>query len=348
MEKYSKFILKESWMTKANSLFSMLWKMLLIFLIISFFIGVPDKDGIDTNFLHDNIFSQTYLDENGLNIDEKENIILSQIALIDIRGLIAEQDFGGLLGPIEQKRSDIIKKLQYIKSNSKIKGVILRINSPGGVVYDSDLIALKVAELKKSGKIVVALFEEQAASGAYYIASQADLIVAHELSITGSLGSIIEMPNANILLDKIGVDFNVIKSGEFKDMGSFYRELSNEEQEVFKQIIDESYNRFLGFIERGRGIEKEELLRIADGRIYTGLQAKELNLVDVLGGFNDAKQEAQKLLDVPEVQVFELTINRNPYKIFFESFGQVSGIFKSNTPSNLIQSLNLQNRLFFL
>lgn len=341
-------IQKESWSTKLNNFISLFWKLILAFLLITFFIGQPKEDNLDLT--SDANFTFTYLDENGLSIkSETKNPNLTQVALIDITGLIAEENLGGILEPIQQKRSETIQKLTYLQRHPEIKGLILRINSPGGTVYDSDLIAEKVAELKDSGVLVVALLEEQATSGGYYIASQANQIIAHELTITGSIGSMVEIPNAKALLDKLGVQFNVIKSGEMKSMGGFYQNLSPEESEIFQGMITESYERFLDFVERGRQIERTKLKEIADGRIYTGKQAKDLNLIDELGRYKKAKEITSNLIKTEDIQVFNLETIQSPYNLFLESLGGISSVLqKQPLDFSPLGELNLHNKLFYL
>lgn len=341
-------IQKESWATKINSFFGIIWKILLVFIIVSLFLGGAAEESMEEIDWSDEDFSIAYLDEDGLVSKNIEKNGASQIALIDISGIIAENEIGGMFDSLEQKRSDTIKKLQYIKNHPEIKGVILRINSPGGTVYDSDIIAEKVADLKKTGVKIVALLEEQATSGGYYIASQADVIVAHELTLTGSIGSIIELPNAEELLNKVGVKFNTIASGKNKAMGSFNRTMNEEEQEIFQLMIDESYQRFIDFVEAGREIPREELLKIADGRIYTGKQAYDLKLVDALGRYPESLAELQKLLELEKIQVFELNLKKDPYELFFESFGNFQAIFNKSAEVEALKNLKLQSQIFYM
>lgn len=348
MEKQTfELIQQESWITKTNAIFSLLWKIILLIFIFSLFVAEPEQKS-DTP--QNQNFTLNYLDESGFATEINKDTTATQVALIDIKGVIAEEDLGVMLEPLKQKRSDTIRKLNYIEAHPEIKGVILRINSPGGTVYDSDLIAEKVAQLKNSGCLVIALLEEQATSGGYYIASQANQIIAHELTITGSIGSIMEVPNAQVLLDKIGLKFNVIQSGEMKSMGGFYQEISSDEKDVFQAMIMESYNRFLDFVETGRQIERDKLKIIADGRIYTGTQSKELGLIDILGRYPEAVQTMKQLLETDKAQVFELNIKRSPYDFFFESLMGDIGVFNflQKPNSTFQQGFNLQNRLFFL
>lgn len=341
-------IQKESLLTKINGFLGVLWKLCLLLFVFSLFSLGNGQESLENFTSNEQDFVLNYLDEDGLVNPSIQKNELSQVALIDIAGIIAESEVGGMFEPLEQRRSDTIKKLQYVKNHPEIKGLILRINSPGGTVYDSDLIAEKVADLKKTGVKIVALMEEQATSGGYYIASQADLIVAHELTLTGSIGSVIELPNATELLNKIGVKFNTIASGQNKTMGSFSHEMTAEERDLFQKMIDESYNRFLDFVENGRDLSREELIKIADGRVYTGKQAFDLKLVDVLGRYAESVQELKTLLELENLQVFRLNLKKDPYDFFFESFGSLKTFLHKDTEIQLLKNLHLQNRIFYM
>lgn len=344
--KTMQIIQKESWITSLNGLFSLFWKFLLVIFIVSLFFGGNDES-FDADLIEDDGISLTVLNNEGMSVKAVQDLKIPQVALVSIKGIIAENELG-VLEPLEQKRSDTLKKLFYIKTHPEIKGVILQINSPGGTVYDSDMIASYIAEIRNSGIKVVALLQEQATSGGYYIASQSDEIIAHYLTLTGSIGSIIELPNANELLQKIGLEFNTITSGDMKGMGSMYIEMSEEEKSVFQAMIDESYERFLDFVENGRGMDRDKLREIADGRVYTGKQALELGLVDKLGGYADAVESMQVLMGVENVQISELKVEYSPYDIFWKSFGEVQSMFSKNAELEMVQRLDFRSRVLYL
>lgn len=205
----------------------------------------------------------------------------------------------------EISANEIIKQLDRAQSSIDIKAVILDINSPGGGVVASDLIYRKILQLRKE-KPVIALFEDTAASGAYYIASAANYIVAHPDSITGSIGVIMTLPDLQELYEKkLGIKFNVIKSGTFKDIGSNSRSLKNSEREILQGLIDEAYDHFISAIAGGRSMNKSKIKKLADGRVYSGTQAQKNGLVDALGILDDAVKKAKDLANISDYQLIE-------------------------------------------
>jgi protease-4 len=196
-------------------------------------------------------------------------------------------------GVLTKSRPTIEKLLQYKKDES-IKAIVLRINSPGGGVSPAQEIYQELTKLRDT-KYIIASMESVAASGGYYIACAAHKIVANPGTITGSIGVIIEFANMEELLDKIGLKSVVIKSGKYKDIMSPTRQISKEEQELLQAVIDSVHNQFISAVAQGRGIPKEKVVAIADGRIFSGEQAKEIGLVDELGNLQDAIKTATQM-----------------------------------------------------
>ncbi len=215
-----------------------------------------------------------------------------QLARIEVSGAIA--------GSTRQR---VLKALETVKER-KYPGLLLRIDSPGGTVGDSQEIYDALRELGKTVKIV-ASFGNISASGGIYIAMGAHHIVSNPGTITGSIGVIIRGNNIEKLLDKVGVSFKVIKSGPYKDILSFDRELTDEERTILQSLIDDSYEQFVGTVSEGRDIPVETVKTFADGRIFTGAQAKEMGVVDRLGSEAAAKRWLAELvkLDPDKVQV---------------------------------------------
>ena len=177
--------------------------------------------------------------------------------------------------------------------------VVLEVNSPGGGVTASDEMYRSILEFKKRTDMpVVVSMGDVAASGGYYISAAADSIVANETTLTGSLGVIISLNNFTELADEYGYKQEVIKSGEFKDIGSSFRELKPAEREIFQSLIDESYNEFVSVISKGRDIPEDRVREIADGRIYSGKQARDLGLVDEFGDLERAAELAAENANV--------------------------------------------------
>ncbi len=188
----------------------------------------------------------------------------------------------------------IIEQIKTFKENSSIKAIVLRVNSPGGGVGPSQEIYREIVKTKKTKKII-ASFGSVAASGGYYAASACDGIMADPGTITGSIGVIMEYANFQELMKKIGLVPIVIKSGEFKDIGSPVRPIKDEEKKILQGVADEIHLQFIKDVAKGRGIKQDKIAKIADGRIYTGEKAMKIGLVDKLGNLDDAINWAGKI-----------------------------------------------------
>ncbi len=199
-------------------------------------------------------------------------------------------------GPITNSRP-IINQLVEFRKNKGIKAIILRIDSPGGGVGPSQEIYREVMRTKAKKKVIASM-GAVAASGGYYIASAADKIVANPGTLTGSIGVIMEFVQIKELLKKIGVGMEVIKSGEFKDIGSPHRKLTEKERKLLQALIVDIQNQFVSAVAKGRNLPVEKVKKIADGRILSGEQAKKLGLVDQLGNFRDAVELAKKVAGI--------------------------------------------------
>ena len=207
-----------------------------------------------------------------------------KVAVVDIEGLIT-------------KSRPIIEKLNRYKDNERIKAIVIRIDSPGGSVGPAQEIYEEVIKLREK-KPVVASMGSVAASGGYYIACAANKIIANPGTITGSIGVIIEFANIEELLGKIGLKSIVIKSGKYKDILSPTRELKGEERDLLQGVIDNIHSQFIDAVALGRDIPREKVVGIADGRIFSGEQAKQLGLVDELGNLQDAIESAAEMSDI--------------------------------------------------
>lgn len=201
-------------------------------------------------------------------------------------------------GPIFDSEKTL-KELEDVKNNPHIKGVILRLDSPGGAVAASQEIYDKVLEVKKDKKVVVSM-GTVAASGAYYIACAADRIVANPGTITGSIGVIIESFGVHELMGKISIESRVIKSGEFKDVGNPFRELTPSDRVYLQNLTDNMYNQFARTVTKSRNIAADQINRIAEGRIFTGEEAQKMGLVDEMGNIYHAISVAKQLTGLPE------------------------------------------------
>jgi protease IV len=223
-----------------------------------------------------------------------------KILLLDISGTISEQEkSGGLLGrPAPSMVSIIRESLQKAEKDDRILGLILRINSPGGTVTASDIIHHDIVEFRKRKHVpVLGCIMGEGTSGGYYVATAADEIIAHPTAVTGSIGVIMMKFNVEGLMGKIGVEEQTVKSGDKKDIMSPFRRATPEEVKLGQEIIDQLYARFLDVImaRPGNRLTRDELRKLADGRIYTASQALEGRLIDRVGYLDDVIASIRKL-----------------------------------------------------
>lgn len=192
-----------------------------------------------------------------------------------------------------------IEQLDKWSDNNSINALVVHVNSPGGGVAISQEIydAINRARLQKP---VVVSMASVAASGGYYIACAADRIVANPGTLTGSIGVIFQFHTVGELMKKVGIATETVKSGEMKDVGDYSREMTNKEELMLKSVVMDTYEQFVQVVAEGRGMNIEDIYPLADGSIFTGLQAYNLGLVDTLGGLNEAVQIAAELADMDE------------------------------------------------
>ena len=220
------------------------------------------------------------------------------IAAVPVEGTIAPAD--NTVGGTQPTTTPegLADALRQAGQDTSVVAVVLEINSPGGGVTASDEMHQSILDFKKNtGKPVVVSMGDTAASGGYYISTAADRIVANETTLTGSLGVIIPLNNFAEAADKYGIKQSVIKSGKYKDMGSAFREMTPDEREIYQSIVNQEYAEFVDVISEGRDIPEARVREIADGRVYSGSQAKDLGLVDSFGGLDEASAIAGRLAD---------------------------------------------------
>ena len=213
------------------------------------------------------VFSR-YLSDGGLD-DGKE-----KIALVEISGQIFDS-------------REIVRQLSKYRRDDDIKAILLRIDSPGGAVAPSQEIYDEVLRVRADNKKIYASMGSLAASGGYYIAVAADRIFANPGTLTGSIGVIMAFGNAEKLMEKIGLEPQVVKSGKYKDVGSPARKMTGEERVYLQRVVDDVHQQFIDAVAQGRNITPKEVRKLADGRIFTGRQALELKMVDEMGGLED-------------------------------------------------------------
>ncbi|HET9575971.1 MAG TPA: signal peptide peptidase SppA, partial [Nitrospira sp.] len=251
-----------------------------------------------------------------------------KVLLLDLSGVISSQDKDGLI-PQPNLLATFKEELTKASKDEKIKAVVLRINSPGGTVNASDILYHELKTFKANKKIpVIASMMDVAASGGYYLAMATDAILVHPSTVTGSIGVIMLTVNAKGLLEKVGVEANAITSGPRKDMGSPFRTMTAEEKLIFQGVIDSFYDRFLAVVQEGRPhLSADQIKKLADGRIYSGEQAKAAGLVDEVGYLDEAIDLAKKNAGLTEARI--VTYRRHgeyQNNIYSRLFGTGSGL----------------------
>jgi protease-4 len=229
----------------------------------------------------------------------------NKVALIDVDGLICNAKIGGgLFGDGENPVAIFRERLDAAANDKKVKAVVLRINSPGGAVTASDIMYQDLLNFRRdTGKPVVACMMDVAASGAYYLAMGCDHVYAHPTTVTGSIGVIMSLYDAHGLMEKIGVVSNPIKSGPNKDLGNPLRTMSDEERAILQGMVNGFYDQFVRVVAWGRNLPEDRVRALADGRIYSGLEAYELGLVDDVGYLEDAIHRAKSLACIHDAKV---------------------------------------------
>lgn len=271
---------------------------------------------------------------------------MKKIAVLDVDGVIQDTNSAeSFFQSAGYNHQGFMKKLEYIKEDDTVKGIILKVNSPGGGVVESAEIHDKLVEIQQeTKKPVYVSMGSMAASGGYYISAGAKKIFASEETLTGSLGVIMQGINYEGLADKYGVDFVTIKSGQYKDIMSPTRQMTEDERQILQSMIDNSYEGFVKVISEGRKMSTDQVKEIADGRIYDGRQAKELNLIDGFGFLDDVIQQMktdEKLKDAKVVRYtdaigFGSLLNFKVQNLFGtenEMAGIMDILSKPNSPS---------------
>lgn len=231
----------------------------------------------------------------------------TKVLLMDVSGLISNQKDTSLLSTTEKQGmvERIREVLDKAEKDEDIRAILLRINSPGGTVTASDIIYHEIKTFKKNRRVkVYAHVMDLAASGGYYVALAADRIIAHPTSITGSIGVITLKLNLKGLMDKVGVDFEVVKSGDKKDFLSPFRPLTEEERKLFQATIDDMHDRFVTVIAENRpNLDRADIRSLADGRVFTSSQALSAKLIDQIGYMEDTEDLIKKDLGVRDFRL---------------------------------------------
>ena len=209
----------------------------------------------------------------------------NRVAVVEVEGLIVDAE-------------RVVRELARQADSPSVRALVVRVQSPGGVVAPTQEIYAAIGQVRGQGKPVVASLGSVAASGGYYLAAAADRIVANPGTLTGSIGVIMQLPEIQELLKKVGVRYETVKAGRYKDIGNAGRSMTPEERQILQSLLDDIYDQFVDAVARGRHLSRPAVLALADGRVYSGRRAKELGLVDQLGGLDDAVRLAGELAGI--------------------------------------------------
>lgn len=233
-------------------------------------------------------------------------LAMNKIALIDLSGVIANAERSPWFGSGgEHPVSLLLEQLDAARTDPMVKAVVLRINSPGGTVVASELMHQEIAHFRKtSGKPVVAMLMDVAASGGYYVACACDEIIAQPSTVTGSIGVIMQMVDVTGTMNFIGVKTDAITSGNFKDAGSPLRTMKPEERQLFQNMVNDMYDRFVTVVREGRPrLDEATVRKLADGRVYTAKQALEAGLIDRIATMREGIDRAKERASLKKVRL---------------------------------------------
>ncbi len=252
-----------------------------------------------------------------------------RVGVLYISGVIysGRSGAGGLMGSRTSGSDSIVSMIENAAVDPGVKALVVRINSPGGSAAGSQEIYDALLRFKQKKKPVIISMGDVAASGGYYIAAAGDTIFADPATLTGSIGVIFSLVGYEELFKKVGLDSNVIKSVEHKDIGSPYRPMTEEERQILQGAVDNIHSQFISHVAKGRGMDIEEVAKLADGRLYTGEQALGNKLVDKMGGMHEAVEFAAKKTGMPSSPKLEYLQKENLFMSLFETASEIgSGV----------------------
>lgn len=265
-----------------------------------------------------NVSSQegiSFLTSGSVNTETYQKGSGQNVALIRVDGIILDQAQSLYTDTASYNHQSFLRQIEEAFKRPDIKAIVMSIDSPGGGLYESDEAYQKIMAMKEQyNKPLIVSMGSMAASGGYFIAMPADKIYANRSSITGSIGVIMSSYNYRELADKIGIQEEVFKSGDNKDLLNPMREVTLEERKIMQDIVDESYGLFVDVVAAGRSMDRQTVITLADGRIYTATQAQAAGLIDEIGNLDAAIAEAGKMIQEsdPNVLLFK---NPMPYNL---------------------------------
>lgn len=269
--------------------------------------------------LTDMVLNRQYFNEKVL----QGNDVTNRIAVIRVNGVIQDNGSSSLISGSEgYQHQQVIEQFKAAAKDSTVKGILLAVDSPGGGVYESAELRAQIQKVREeTNKPIYTSFGSVSASGGYYISAETDRIYAAEETTTGSIGVIMGSYDFSQLMENIGVKQNVIKSGEMKDIMSSTRSMTKEEKEVIQTYLNNAFERFLEIVMNGRGMSKEEVLKVADGRVFDGRQAVENGLVDEIGYEADAIKGLAEKIAAENPVVFEYVAKDTSFFSNYLPFG---------------------------
>jgi len=277
------------------------------------------------------LVKQSYQEKKTVEI---KRLVKDKIAVVELYGEIYFSDDVGSI--IKRDVEYYVSKIEQYFKRKDVKGLLLKINSPGGSVAAVQRLYNKIVKLKDIyKKPIVCYVPELCASGGYYVAVACDKIICAEGSVVGSVGVLLQVGNINALLKKIGINIEVIKSSKYKDMGSIFREMLPEERQMFEHLVNSVYEQFIDVIVKGRKLTKEQVMKFADGRIFIAKDAVQLQMIDSTGDEDTAIEELKLMAGIKgEVEILKekigffdllrrgITEMYRKQNMFLEKFGE--------------------------
>lgn len=271
----------------------------------------------------------------------------SRILVLDLDGIIMSGGGGSPFSDVGYNHEFFLEQLDKALEDDSIKGILFKVNTPGGGVYESAEIRNKILELKEKNVPIYVSMGSMAASGGYYVSADADKIYAAKETITGSIGVISTVYDISEFLDEHGIKVHVYASGENKDMGSSFKAPTEEEKQIWEDFTMEFYDEFVSLIANGRNMDEEKVRNLADGRIYTATQGMNLGLVDELGYSEDALDGLIADNGLEGAEIFEYNyLGNSPFGNLFKMKLETS---PANTLDSLIEvDMNNMPKLYYL
>jgi protease-4 len=274
-----------------------------------------------------------------------------KILLIPVNGLISDMPKKGLIHTSASVVEQIVSQINKAEKDKQIKAVLFKINSPGGTITASDLLYHEISSFKeRTGTKITVSMMDVATSGAYYISLPADLIMAHPTTVTGSVGVIYLQPKVGGLMDKIGLGVDVKKYGKNKDMGSPFRDSSEEEQKLMQKAVNDFGERFIRLVQKHRKPERQALSEISTARVFLAEEALKLGLVDKIGYLSDAVKESKMLAGISkDARVVVYRRNEFPEDNYYNTAGIASEDLNISVINiELPESLSLKTGFYYL